>query len=294
VPLIFKDRDFRLVAPVIMQPQSWLTDRIRAVLRTPILLLAAAALAVFAFATDADAQSIRGRVVDETRAGIIGVDLVLRTSTAAIEARATSDSTGSFVLFARSAGTFRLDASHAGYAEVEPIDVRLEREETLVVEIVLSPGVVAIEPLTVTARIRDARHDPTFEGARARHELYPSIGSRRVIMRSDWELASAMKVADVLGNLRPTGCVGMFYNGNLVRYDEFREAWFEVSASFVEAVEYYRRVIDAPLGFRNHGVNPSCSIIALWPRLDAPPSGRPWLRAGIAAAIVGLLLLLGT
>ena len=260
-------------------------------------------LLLLGIALPADAQVVRGRVIEDgTELPIRAARLTLLTDNDRVESRAVTDSTGAFQLHARFAGDYRVEVEHNGFAPLDPLPVRVEREEELVLEIRLSRSVMALDPLTVVARRRDPRHDATFEGALARHERFPSIGTRRVIMRDDVEFRTAMDVNDVLRMMfpGPGPCRIIYWNGNPVPavQQELIVEWMRTPATTLEAVEFYRRYNDAPLGMRSIPMGilspTNCSVIALWPRLSADPAEAArrfpgWVRFG-AAALAAVLL----
>lgn len=273
---------------------------------TPGPLFAAfCGLLLLGTALPADAQIVRGRVIEDgTDLPIRDARLTLLTGAGRAESRAVTDSTGTFQLHARFAGDYRVEVEHNGYAPLEPRSVRVEREQELVLEIRLSRSVMALDPLTVVARRRDPRHDATFEGALARHERFPSIGWQRVIMRDDVEFRTAMDVNDVLRMMLPVrsgACRIIYWNGRPVPTADremIDEVWMRTSASTLEAVEFYRYYNDAPQGMRSIPMGimspMNCSVIALWPRLSPDPAEAArrfpgWVRFG-AAAVAAVLL----
>ncbi|TVP55679.1 MAG: carboxypeptidase regulatory-like domain-containing protein [Gemmatimonadales bacterium] len=249
------------------------------------------------------AQTVEGRVIDAQLGGPIeGVSLTLLNDAGVQVAATESDEDGRFYLAARLAGLHTLTAERLGYAPMEPLDVRLERE-ILEVELQLARSPIELDPLTVVARRHDPRHDATFEGALARREQLPSVGPNRVVLRTDPEFAASGTVLQVARWFVPyQGCMIVWQNG-LMRPDaqlssraQIREFLDELPAGFWEGLEYYRRWNDAPLGLRDipHWVDmPSgCSVLALWPRMDHPDQPALWKRALGLGGIVAVFYLI--
>lgn len=253
----------------------------------------------------AEAQTVSGIVLDAAAdQRVAGVTLVLRNESGDAVARARTGEDGRFTLVARSPGPHTLEAERLGYAPLEPRSLTLGRE-LVEIELRITRAPVEMDPLTVTARRRDPRHEATLEGALTRHEQLPSVGSRRVALRSGPEFVGAIEVEQVLDWFGPRGaCTILFRNGTLVHSPEVVEELFiEGPADWWQAVEFYRRYAEAPLGLRDtpgYVVDPSgCSVVALWSRDDPPAPGRSiWARVawagGIGLAIwFGLPLILG-
>lgn len=252
-------------------------------------------------AAPARAQTITGIVTDAgTGEPLSGVALLLRNERSAVVARAETEADGGFQLIARDTGPHSIEAALLGYADVAPLRLDLDRE-VLEVEIQMSRSPLQLEPLIVRGRRHDPRHDATFEGAMVRYARFPDVGSRRVVLRTDPELRSAIIVSDVLRWFPPQrGCTIVFHDGVLVTTLATAEMWLrESSAAWFEAVEYYRSWSDAPQGLKDL---PSyvwdspdrCSVVALWPRDDDPPSSLAWSRRGLyLVASVGLSYLAG-
>lgn len=255
---------------------------------------------LFAFsAAAATGQSVRGTLTDnETGDGIAGARVVLRDTSGTLIHQTTTSTAGEFLLVAARAGNYALSAEHQGYAPLSAITLELGMDEAVEVAVRLSRGVIAIEPLVVTARRRDARQVATVEGARTRYELFPTHGMRRVVMRGDVELRSAVNARDVFDFFPPRrDCLILYWNGALVREPETVGFWMTSPAVYLEALEFYRNYLDAPLGYR--GVPPyvtsphSCSVMALWQDPTyAARERRPWRRFAVFAGIGVFFLLL--
>jgi hypothetical protein len=269
----------------------------RAALRA--MLAATAVLLATCFAAPVAAQSVQGRLLEEaTRAPIAGGWVVLRTPTGAIAAQDSSDADGAFLLVARAPGEYRLEASHPTYAAMTPVPVTIGEDERVSVDLRMARAVVPLEPLTVTGRRQDPLQAATFEGAMARRGEFPMVGPRRVMVREDPELLSSMYVSDVLKFMMPARrCLIVYYNGNVVRSQEWVSDWLQSSAYRLDAMEFYRNYHDAPAAMRilpGYIGNPSnCSLIALWPEQNPAPRPHGFKRGVVAGAIVGTAFLIG-
>ncbi|HUF49549.1 MAG TPA: carboxypeptidase-like regulatory domain-containing protein [Longimicrobiales bacterium] len=235
--------------------------------RLLILLL----LMVPAVAAPAAAQSVRGRVLDaETGSPIGGARVeLLRGAARALET--ISDSAGRFVLVLRASGEYRLQASFLGYRSAPTEPFQVGAREQVIADIRMARAVIPLEALTIVARRADPRHEATEEGLYARRLNLPPIGTARVLLPLDGEMANARDARDVLQWLpRPRGCIVVYWNGHMVRDADMAQSWLETPTAHLEAVEFYGHLIDAPAVFRD--VPPyliECwrhSVVALWPR----------------------------
>jgi hypothetical protein len=285
------------MAPYHVRPHRWRRRRSACLSLTMLVCCLAGA-------AQAGAQTVRGRVLDaETMLPITtGVHLHLRDARGAVVIAAQSDANGEFALQGPRDGEYELRALHFGYHDTSS-RVTLSQSEQLIVDVRLSASALALDPLTVTAR-RSTRHDASFEGMLARYEVYPKIGSHRVVKLDDPEMAGASRVNDVLRWLSPrpigpsaealqrgspiattgpreydrTRCAVVFMNGMMIA-DELSTAMAldDPLAWHLEAVEYYRYWFEAPMEYRQTplylmqaNMN-NCSVIALWQRRTAQP-----------------------
>jgi hypothetical protein len=278
----------------------------RSPLRCPWGTLFALVLAL-ACAGPVSAQTVRGRVVDAgTGEPMESVRVELLAARGSAVSSSVTDGDGGFVVGSRVAGSFRLRASHLGYAEVV-VEVQLHEREEITVDLRLAVSALALTPLTVTARRRDPRHDASYEGMLARHELFPLVGSERVVRFDDPELAGAGRVTDVLQWMTPrqfnasagnpergpregagmgqTGrplCAVVFWEGELVNDPTMAGLYLtDPMAVHLEAVEFYRYWAEAPMDYRQVPVYMfldniyNCSVVALWGRRTPVPPIDP-------------------
>jgi hypothetical protein len=247
------------------------------------------------------AQTVVGTVVDgASEEPVPGATVALITSEGAVERRAETDAAGRLLLPARRAGAYFLEVTRIGFAPMRTDSLAL-RDQTVEVEIRIFRSPIELGTFTVVGRRRDARHNATLEGALVRHELFPQVGTRRVVLRGGAEFRSAMVATDILQQFDPArGCIIVYANGWIVRYPEEVEEWLQKdpTESF-EALEYYRYWSDAPLDLKDappYVDSPAdCSVVALWPRADPPPR-RTFTRGMLvgAAGMVTVVLLIRT
>jgi hypothetical protein len=234
------------------------------------------------------AQAVRGRVVDaETGQGVVDVEVVLRRGRGTVD-RAVTDSLGLFHLRGRTEGEYRVEAVHLAY-DTATTSLRVAAEEMVVVDLRLSRSVIEIEPLTITARARDPRHDATYEGLYARRSDFPRVGGRRAVLHTDLEMRVS-RATDVLGRFNSRfrrrnyvaigegfdderwGCTVVYWRGRLVGTRLLAEILIEgTSIGELEGIEYYDGAIYAPAVFRDqpsYAWGYRCPVIVLWPRRD--------------------------
>lgn len=238
-------------------------------------------------ATPASSQTIRGNVVDaESGQDVVAVTVSLLAPDGTILVTDTSDQYGTFALIVPVAGTYRIVASRLGYQPLAPQEVAVQRADLLLVTLQMSRSPISLAPITVTGVMRDPRHDATIEGAITRRRLFPAIGSRRVVLPTDPEMANAMVVTQVLRWFPPPrgcgattdlaqsaancGCMIVHWNGYVVQDSSTATFYLEeAGANSIGAVEYYRYWIDAPMdlkGFPSYITEPDlCAVVALWP-----------------------------
>jgi len=118
----------------------------------------AAAFAALLTASPLSAQILGGRVMDKTSNEPIpeAVVEVLNSSGRSVH-RTRSDKDGFFVFELRQEGEYKLRTSRVGYQTVTSEGVQVETRQTVQVEIHISTGEVALEPLRVTARTQPMR-----------------------------------------------------------------------------------------------------------------------------------------
>lgn len=264
--------------------------------------LAAAALLPLLVAPATRAQTVRGNVLEDgTKTPIVGatIELLVRDSVAAA---ATSDSTGWFELEPEKPGTFTVRPSHPSFAAVRSDTLTAGKGEIVTITIHMGRAAIPLEPLVVTARARDR-----LEGFRQRVE---HGGMGRYLQREDFEKREGMNVTDVL-RMTPgvqivpvargvafhtniitlRGCrANVFIDGMPVRQYDDSGVDELLTPEMIEGAEIYASPATAPAELM--APFSDCGVVALWTR--GGEGGRPfsWKRLGIAALLVGALVLL--
>jgi hypothetical protein len=242
-------------------------------------------------------QSVRGRVLDAaTGDSVPGARVVLQTEAGRYAGQAVAGPDGIFVVAARQAGPHRLEVSHAGFTTTLTDVFTIEPRQEVEVDVRLSTHVIALDPLTITARRRDPRHEPTHEGFYTRYLLLPKIGNARAISRNDGEMINARHVGDVLTWLPPRYCMAVYWNGHLQESPDGAHMRLETPAIDLEGIEFYRHLIYAPQTMRDVpgylALCPRHSVIALWTRTgyfgDPPEPGPSTSRLAVATGLYHL------
>jgi hypothetical protein len=216
----------------------------------------------------ASGQSIAGRVVEEPGGRPVPYADVLVLSDTLVVVRTQTGADGTFRLVLRSAGAYVLSVRMLGYVSLDAVPVRLRHAEELSLTLRLARSAIPLDPLTVDARRSDVRHSATWEGFLARRELLPPIGNRRAIRWDDHEMVAAGSVQDVLRwvivpQQRQRGCIVTIVDGVRRRHNPF-ENMFDFPADLIDGIEYYARVVDAPLDYASQ--SEGCGVIAIWLR----------------------------
>jgi hypothetical protein len=269
-------------------------------------LVAVVSAVVLLHATTAHGQRIRGHALeDETREPVAGAVVELRGPDGARLATATTDSTGSFLLEPRRAGSFFIRVTHLAYLPVDSAALTVSAGETLQIELRLATRVIPLEPLVVTSR-----------GDRRIREFYERMdrgGFGRFLSREDIERRPGVRPTELLRGVAgiqlvpvtPAGsgylitmrgggasgrCLPTIYiDGMLTHQHSGAPIDAYLHSEFLEGVEVYSGMTaPAPLLPRS-----GCGVVAFWTRRDG---GRPfsWRRAFTAAGIIGALFGLTT
>jgi hypothetical protein len=225
----------------------------------------------FACAATAQAQQVRGIVHDvDGRMPVSAADVRLLRADGGLVASTTTNDDGRFVLNVTRGGAMRLEVRHVAYADPDPIEVVVADGEAVDVEVRLSRSAVALDPIVVTGRSRDLRHERSYVAALTRRATLPRVGNRRVMLRNDPEMRNAMAVSDVfMWTPAPMACRIVFLDGQSMTPDT-GAALLETSANNYAAVEFYRTWQEAPRDYRRLPLGGDfymdCSIVALWTR----------------------------
>lgn len=243
------------------------------------ILVAAAGLA-----TDASAQVINGRVVqDGSHEAIASADVSLLTANGRELERVRSDSAGEFEFVAQT-GSYAFHVVAAGFVAVTtlPIDVGFEEVR---VRIVLSPRVILLAPLEITARSRPLITEMMMREFNERRAK--KIGF--AITRDQIEERKPRHVSDLLRmvpgvRVLPSGvgsasivipAAGTRFNDNCqvkVVLDGLLFRWGgttidDIAIDDVDAIEVFRTLAETPAEFA--GPDARCGVVAVWTRRGA-------------------------
>jgi hypothetical protein len=159
------------------------------------ILLPAMLCALGTVAPSADAQLIRGLILeDSTRVPLDGVTLsLLRESGEPTGRQVRSDSIGRFSFTTPGAGRFLIVAQRVGYREMTTPAIVTLGGEVVAVEVFLGRNAIPLSPVTITER-RSARLNPLQEGFEERRRS----GMGTYLTRADIERRHARMVYDLL------------------------------------------------------------------------------------------------
>ena len=131
-------------------------------------------LLVSFFTTSVFAQTATlGGVVTDAQTGEVVADAAIDAMGVAVESpvRAVSDATGAFEIKGLVAGTYTVTVSHIGYAEQILFNITLTAGERESLEVSLSPTVIELDQISVTA---SRRPEKVLEAPAAVSVLYAS------------------------------------------------------------------------------------------------------------------------
>jgi len=267
---------------------------------TVVALLGAAA------ASQAQAQSIRGRVLDDsTRDPLAGVLVEARGAQVATD----TDVTGTFLLRLPGEGLVRLRLTLPGYASLESDTIRVLEGLTATVLLHLKRTAIPIAP--VVARADSRRAGGFYERARQ-----PGFG--HFITRADIDTRPATsrttdllrgipgieilpvrrpRSASTINTLVMSGTLGrcqpsIYIDGSPVK--QFPESGLDdfLKPDMLEGVEIYPRSFSAPSFLTAPA---TCGVVAFWTRTGSGEGAQKWTlkrvltAAGVATAMVVLL-----
>lgn len=244
--------------------------------RPPSVGAFAAVMILALAATEARAQSVAGRVLDAVAGNAIAdVTVELRNQVGARLDVAVTDREGRFRLTARGGGEHRLEARHLSYQPTtsDPFDIK--HGQQVIVDLLLAPSPMEMEPLRITGRRTDPRHLGTLEGLYARAEVTPPVGPARVIAGDALRRWNGPQLKELFRwempfSDRRRSCTVMYWNGSLVGSAMAVNMWLETSVEHFEGVEFYTDLLSAPMAFRDMPIylqdNVNCRIVVLWAR----------------------------
>jgi hypothetical protein len=234
-------------------------------------------LLVSVLATAAASQTIYGAVIDDaTGATIVGAEVRVHLHGGVVR-HTFSDSAGAFSLELPEGEKYRLAVSRLGYMPVDSLWIDVGVNEEVAVTLRLAADAIALDPITVVARGLALRHQATWEGFLYRYERRRPVGPARLVKRDDPDVRGLMKVGDWLKSVHPRHGGGACVLVDGVKLPGWGRVGLEMSLQDVDALEYYRRKLDAPMEYWEDS---PCSILVIWRRRgrSAPmptPYGRP-------------------
>lgn len=265
--------------------------RARALLLAPLLIPSAL-----------QAQSIRGIVFEYgTRNTIAGaaVEVVDRKG---LVTAATSDSMGYFIIYPRTAGRMTVHATHPSFTAVRTDTVTAAQKEMVTVFVRMTNSPIAIAPIVVTARSRTALngfYERQRRNAFGRYITEKEIERKRPVsveqlMRGvvGVQVAEGDSELTLRGNDIAPCSANIFVDGLPMPQGRDVDLDLVVPIGQLAAVEIYPDATGVPFEFMNAGNQ--CGSVVFWTRPIRNARPITWKRAGIAAAIVGAVVLVET
>lgn len=228
------------------------------------------------------AQEVVGTVFEEGSSRLLpGVEIQLFDSTGEQIARTLSNAYGRFGLTVERPGPYVLTAQSFGYRRHRMDEVEIPDAGVVTVTVSLRSEPIALDGITGTVHRRREFHEMSYAGFYARHRESHSVGSNRVILRTDPEFDVVATVRDLLYNFRPSAVEcgpflfwNGFYIGRAMRDSIRVNDYLDTAASMVEGIEYYRDLTSIPLSIRGEpGITGEklstirrCGVLVIWPR----------------------------
>ena len=253
----------------------------------------------------AHAQILRGSVVRADRTPIPDVQVVLRSASDSVVARATSGAQGRFVLRPLSGGVMRLEASTLGYADWETAMFELTDDADLEVVITLQFSPIPLEELRVEARRRQTtRRLADFERRRQIKAFggyfmdEEDIARRPAARPSNLPLQfPGMSVAGGRGafdlyTIMAGDCVATVYVDGVLVDQRVTSVDEYLQLPRIAGVEVYPRGVSAPVQYQDPMSN--CGTVLFWTKELEPDDPGGWNTTKIVlgtASLAGLLIL---
>jgi len=238
-------------------------------------------LAVAGLASGARAQVIRGHIVqDGSHEAIAFADVTLLAANGRTLQRVRADSAGDFELMA-AFGSYAFHVVAQGFIPVTTPVIDVDAGETLV-RIVLSPDVVLLAPLEITARSRPLITGMMMKGFNERRAK--NLGY--ALTREQIEERKPRHVTDLLrmvpgvrvqpggvgsGSISIPGAGTRFVDGCQVKVvlDGLLFRWGattidDIPIDDVVAIEVFRNLAETPAEFA--GPDARCGVVAVWTR----------------------------
>ncbi|MCI0433676.1 MAG: TonB-dependent receptor [Gemmatimonadetes bacterium] len=190
-----------------------------------------------------------------------------------------ADSSGAFMVAAELAGRYRLRGTATGYVTATTPAVILDANDHIVVRFVLSPAVVLLAPLEITARSRPLISGMTLAGYHERRDkgLGFAITQERIKrqnprmvsdllrqvpgVRVEWAFGGSAISIPATGNARFGPCpVKVLVDGMEFRWGSTTVD--DVPVHDVWAIEVFRNLSELPVEMA--GSDARCGVVAIW------------------------------
>ncbi|MBR9988811.1 MAG: carboxypeptidase regulatory-like domain-containing protein [Gemmatimonadetes bacterium] len=248
------------------------------------------------------AQAIRGTVyIAEEQRPV--ADVVIRiTGEADFEVAATSRSDGSFLLLVPGAGRYFITAERIGLKTLDSTAIDVPARGAVEISVTMSAQAVELSGLVVVAQRRNLSQTELIA---ERVQSARALGLGRTMTREEIEERRAPHTAALINSAAPhvrirrgpqdantvfvRDCpLAVYVDGVLINRQP-TNVNFIVNPQDLLAVEVYRGASQ----MRDYIDPRGCGTVLLWTKRGEDQSGSPitWLRIGVAAALLGILLL---
>jgi hypothetical protein len=273
--------------------------------RTGCVRLASSALLLacsigFSRPMTADAQVLRGRVVEQdSRAGVAQASLIAISAAGDTSRAVTTDATGAFLLHLDGPGRHGVRVEHARYRGFMTAPIEVAVAEEVALELRLAPATVEATPVTILGRRRVAIDD--YEG---RVAFMRRLDMGRFLGEAEIDSLRASVASEVLSGVpgvvvtpSPEGPVtaiasaagscapAIFVDGLSTRSVNLDRI---LPPDLIAAVEVYRGAVETPSEFADPG---GCGVILLWTRRGDERS-VPWRRAVVYVGMIAISIVL--
>ena len=225
------------------------------------------------------AQSVNGKVLDAATRQPVVAAVVRLLDNERVVAEVVSDSSGRFVLTARTNGRYKVFGSRVGYADATSAAVDLPVGETIFAELLMSSEAVKVAPLILTVT-RDRYLESKGFYERMQSNTGDYMTGEQIRRRNAYNLPDLLRgmrgVKIQRVNTRNevyitgTNCLPQIVlDGVTVRWGGRQLVTLQslddlVPTQHIDAIEVYRAGSGAPPEYQ--GPNSACGIILLWTR----------------------------
>jgi hypothetical protein len=245
-----------------------------------------AAAGLIFFVTDelrAQQPVLIGLVIDDaTGAAIAGASVELLSPASRVTRGVSSDAEGRFTLQART-GPNRVRATRIGFRTSRPVDLILERGDTVSIEIRLAVEAVLLAPIEVVTR-RAPRHvnpglaafyermeggQPGWYMSREQIEARPTHDAATLLHGSGMNVIGNRGGRTFTATRTGTRCTPQVYldgirvtGGGIASLSSFSAALDLIDTPSLEGIEVHSSTLSIPAEFS--GSTASCGVIAFW------------------------------